>query len=549
VNYLKTGNIVDVVNKKIYKGEIAIADGVISEIRETKKEVENVYILPGLIDSHVHIESSMLVPSAFAAEAVKHGTVATVSDPHEIANVLGVKGVEFMIEDGNSVPFKFFFGAPSCVPATEFETSGFSISDKDIDYLFKNKDIHYLAEVMNFPGVIYDDPNVLKKIEISKKYNKKIDGHAPNVRGEALDKYINAGITTDHECFDIEEALEKIQKGMIIQIREGSAAKNFETLYELIDQFPDSVMLCSDDLHPDDLTNGHINLLIKRALSKGLDFFNVIRTCTYNIVRHYGINVGLLQKNDPADFIVIDNINDFNILETYCDGIPVFKDNKSLINSNNKISINNFARNKISLNEILVSKSSEETNINVISVIDGELITKLITSPVKIENNYVVQDIENDILKIVVINRYDEKSIPTVGFIKNFGLKNGAIASSVAHDSHNIVAVGANDVDLINAINEIISNKGGLSVSENENTFSLKLEIAGLMTNKKAKYVAQKYNELDTKAKQMGSRLRAPFMTLSFMSLLVIPEIKIGDKYLFDSLRFKEISIFNEYKK
>jgi len=308
-------------------------------------------------------------------------------------------------------------------------------------------------------------------------------------------------------------------------------------------------MLCSDDLHPDDLTKGHINLLIKRALSKGLDFFNVIRACTYNIVRHYGINVGLLQKNDPADFIVIDNINDFNILETYCDGIPVFQNNKSLINKDNKISINNFARNKISLNEILVSKSSEETNINVISVIDGELITKLITSPAKIENNYVVQDIENDILKIVVINRYDEKSIPSVGFIKNFGLKNGAIASSVAHDSHNIVAVGTNDVDLINAINEIVENKGGLSISENENTFSFKLEIAGLMTNKTAKFVAQKYNELDTKAKQMGSKLISPFMTLSFMSLLVIPEIKISDKYLFDSLRFKEISIFNEYKK
>jgi len=545
MNYLKSGNIVDVLNKRIYKGELVIINGVISEIIETKKDVENVYILPGLIDSHVHIESSMLVPSAFAAEAVKYGTVAAVSDPHEIANVLGVKGVEFMIEDGTSVPFKFFFGAPSCVPATAFETSGFSISDKDIDYLFKNKDIHYLAEVMNFPSVIYDDPSVLKKLEISKKYNKKIDGHTPNVRGESLDKYINAGITTDHECFDIEEALEKIQKGMIVQIREGSAAKNFETLYGLIDQFPDSVMLCSDDLHPDDLTKGHINLLIKRALSKGLDFFNVMRTCTYNVVKHYGINVGLLQKNDPADFIVVDNINDFNILATYCDGIPVFQDNKSLINNNNKISINNFVRNKISRNEILVSKSLDKTNINVISVIDGELITKLITSPAKIESDYVVQDIENDILKIVVINRYDEKSIPTVGFIKNFGLKNGAIASSVAHDSHNIVAVGANDIDLVNAVNEIISNKGGLSISENENTFSLKLEIGGLMTNKEANYVAQKYHELDTKAKQMGSRLRAPFMTLSFMSLLVIPEIKISDKYLFDSLRFKAIPVFN----
>jgi adenine deaminase len=398
---------------------------------------------------------------------------------------------------------------------------------------------------MNFPGVIYDDPNVLKKLGISKKYNKKIDGHAPNVRGELLDKYINAGITTDHECFDIEEALEKIKKGMIIQIREGSAAKNFETLYKLIDQFPDSVMLCSDDLHPDDLTKGHINLLIKRALSKGLDFFNVIRTCTYNVVKHYGIHVGLLQKNDPADFIVVDNINDFNILATYCNGVPVFQNNKSLINNNNKISINNFARNKISLDDIMVNKPSDKANINVISVIDGELITKLITSPAKTENNHVVQDIENDILKIVVINRYDKKSIPTVGFIKNFGLKNGAIATSVAHDSHNIVAVGANDIDLINAINEIISNKGGLSISENENTYSLKLEIGGIMTNKKANYVAQKYNELDTKVKQMGSKLRAPFMTLSFMSLLVIPEIKISDKYLFDSLHFKAISIFN----
>lgn len=546
MDYLKSGNIVDVINKRIYKGELVISNGVITEIRETENKVDNVFILPGLIDSHIHIESSMLVPSAFAAEAVKHGTVATVSDPHEIANVLGVKGVEFMVDDGAAVPFKFFFGAPSCVPATAFETSGFSISDKDIDYLFRNKDIHYLAEVMNFPGVIHGDPNVLKKIEISKKYNKKIDGHAPNVRGEDLDKYINAGITTDHECFDIEEAKEKIQKGMIIQIREGSAAKNFEALFELIDLFPDRVMLCSDDLHPDDLIKGHINALIKRALSKGLNFFNVLRSCTYNVVKHYDIKVGLLQKNDPADFIVVDNLDDFNILATYCDGLPVYQNDKSLINYTNEISINNFKRKEISLDEISVRNPSNSKNINVISVIDGELITKLISCPAKMENDFVVQDIDQDILKIVVLNRYEEESIPSIGFIKNFGLKKGAIASSVAHDSHNIVAVGANDEDLINAINEIISNKGGLSLSENDFTMSLKLEIGGLMTNEKADFVAQKYSELDAKAKQMGSTLTAPYMTLSFMSLLVIPEFKISDKFLFNSLDFEPIPLFHD---
>jgi len=546
MNYTKKGNIVDVLKKRIFKGEIIINNGIITEIIETNHNVDNVFILPGLIDSHIHIESSMLSPSAFAREAVKYGTIATISDPHEIANVLGIKGIKFMIDNGKTVPFKFFFGAPSCVPATEFETNGFKITDKETDNLLSNKDIHFLAEVMNFPSIMNGEASVLNKIALSKHYNKMIDGHAPTLRNEALDKIIDSGISTDHECLDFDEALEKVQKGMIIQIREGSAAKNFETLYSLIDKYPDNVMLCSDDLHPDDLINGHMNVLIKKCLLKGLDFFNVIRACTYNVVKHYGINVGLLQKNDPADFIIVDNLENFKIIETYCNGINVYKQNKSLIKYNKKVRMNNFKRKKITIEDIAVKQLSNKKKINVIEVIDGELFTKMISCHAKIIDNHVVQDIPNDILKIVVVNRYDNISKPTIGFIKNFGLKSGAIASCVAHDSHNIIAVGANDLDIINAINEIVSNKGGLSISENDSIFSLSLEIAGLMTNKSAKYVAHKYKELDTKTKILGSKLKAPFMTLSFMGLLVIPEFKISDKFLFDSVNFKPISLFCE---
>ncbi len=534
------GNIVDVVNKEVFKGEIFIENGLIVDI--AKKNVdENVYILPGLIDSHIHVESSMLIPSEFAKVAVRSGTVAIVTDPHEIANVLGMEGVEYMIEDGNTVPFKFFFGAPSCVPATNFETSGYVFDSKSVEKLLQRDDILYLSEMMNFPGVVFNDQEVHAKIEMSKKLNKPIDGHAPGLSGDELRKYASAGITTDHECSTLEEAIEKIKVGIKIQIREGSAAKNLEALYSLIDEFPNDVMLCSDDRHPDDLLKGHVDYLVRKCNEKRLDIFNVLRAVTYNPVKHYGLNVGLLQKNDSADFIIIDNLDDFKVQQTYINGEIVFDNGNVLIKSvNNKI-LNNFNVDIIAKSDLEVEAKGEK--IRVIEAIDGELFTKTLIVDAKIKNGLVVQDIENDILKISVVNRYKKSKIIT-GFIKNFGFKTGAIASSIAHDSHNIIAVGANDSDLLNAINKVIENRGGVAVSNNGKIYDLPLPIAGLMSNNPAEEVALAYEKINKITKEIGTKLKAPLMTLSFMALLVIPEFKIGDKGLFDGNKFEFVDLF-----
>ncbi|MBE9469254.1 MAG: adenine deaminase [Bacteroidetes bacterium] len=540
--YEISGTIADVVNKRFYKGVVKVRDNKIIDIVK-KDNVENQFILPGLIDSHIHIESSMLVPSEFAKLAVLHGTVATVSDPHEIANVLGIEGVDFMINNSKTVPFKFFFGAPSCVPATGFETSGFELNSADIENLLKRDDIYYLSEMMNFPGVIYNDNEVINKINLSKKFNKPIDGHAPGLSGNDLKKYVDSGISNDHECSTIEEALEKINCGMKIQIREGSAAKNFEALCKLIDSHPDKVMLCSDDLHPDNLIQGHINKLIKKAQKKGFDFFNILRAATYNPVKHYGLNVGLLQKNDPADFIVVDNLDDFNVLKTFVNGQKVAENNNALFDTKKAEIINNFSVKGISKNDLIVKAENDKT-MNLINAFDGELYTKGITVKPKIENNCIVSDIENDILKIVVVNRYDEKAKPAVGFVKGFALKRGAIASSIAHDSHNIICVGTNDTDILSAITKIIDNKGGIVACNEKNIYDLPLPIAGLMSNKSGKEVASQYKFLNDKALEFGSKFAAPFMSLAFMALLVIPELKIGDKGLFDVNKFKLTSLF-----
>lgn len=534
--YFVEGNIVDVVKREIVKGKLFIENGEIKEIVPCGTSNPQ-YILPGLIDAHVHIESSMLVPSEFAKVAVRHGTVATVSDPHEIANVLGVDGVKFMIENSKKTPFKIFWGAPSCVPATDFETSGFRIDSNEIRKLLSSEDIYYLSEVMNYPGVIFQDPEVMGKIEASVKFNKPIDGHAPGIVGEQLEKYARAGITTDHECFTKEEALEKIKNGITIQIREGSAAKNFDSLFELIDEFPDKVMLCSDDLHPDDLLKGHINLLIKKGIDKELDFFNVLRAATVNPVKHYNLNVGLLQEGDAADFILVDNLEEFNIKETFINGIRVFDGKKSLIDYKETSAANNFHCSPISEKDIEVEAISGQ-HINVIEVIDKELITKSITLPVFVQNGKAISNINEDILKIVVVNRY-RKSKPQVGFIKNFGLRKGALGSCIAHDSHNIIAVGCSDGEIVKVVNEIITNKGGIAICNNNQMDSLELEIAGIMTSKDASVVAKKYESISKKAKELGSPLTSPLMTLSFMALLVIPSLKIGDKGLFDGEKFR----------
>ena len=537
-----SGNIVDVLNSKIYPGTLKISNGRIIDIIRESSEYKN-YILPGFVDSHVHIESSMLTPSEFARVAVIHGTVAAVSDPHEIANVLGVDGVKYMIENGKTTPMKFYFGAPSCVPASTFETSGASIGPEELEELLKLEEIKYLGEVMNFPGVLSGDSILDKKISIAKKYSKLIDGHAPGLRGKGLMQYIDAGITTDHECLTKDEALEKIKLGMKVQIREGSAAKNAKDLMAIIDEHCEDCMFCSDDKHPDDLVKGHINDLVKMALNSGIDIMKVLTVACVNPVLHYKLDVGILQKGDSGDFLVVDNLHDFKILSTYINGQIVAGDGKSLINKVPSTILNNFNVGKKKKVDFALPRN--KGNINVIEAIDGGLITnKLILIP-RIVNGYAVSDVERDILKIAVVNRYSEEEV-AIGFIKNFGLKKGAIASSVAHDSHNVIAVGVTDEDICRAVNLIIENKGGISAISEEKEMVLPLPIAGIMSNEDYSEVVNKYGAIDNMAKSLGSTLHAPFMTLSFMALLVIPKIKLSDMGLFDSEKFQFINIFEK---
>lgn len=535
-----SGNIVDIVGQRIFQGKITIENNQISEVFEEAVE-ETQFILPGLIDAHIHIESSMLSPSEFARLAVVHGTVATVSDPHEIANVLGIEGVNYMIKNGGKVPFKFFFGAPSCVPATTFESAGATLGISETEELLRQPKIKYLSEMMNFPGVIYEDNEVMSKLELAKKFNKPVDGHAPGLKGIDLKKYVDAGISTDHECFTIDEALEKINLGMKILIREGSAAKNFDTLIPLILAYPDQIMFCSDDKHPNDLLRGHINLLIKRAIMLGYDPLVVLRSCIYNPVKHYNLEVGLLQKNDPADILIVDNLMDFNILQTYIDGQLVSENGNSYIKNVIDQTPNHFKASLLSSTAIEVKAQTKK--IKVIEAIEGQLITKKLELNPLIKDQKVVSDTSRDILKMVVLNRYT-KNAPAVGFIKNFGFKSGAIASTVAHDSHNIIAVGVKDSEIVKAINLLIKHQGGIALIDAENEMILPLPIAGIMSNTDGFKVATDYELLEQKAKELGSSFKSPFMTLSFMALLVIPELKLSDKGLFDGNTFSFTSLF-----
>lgn len=495
-----SGNIVDVLNSSIYPGTLEICNSRIINITKDNKRYTT-FIIPGLIDSHIHIESSMLIPSEFARLAVVHGTLATVSDPHEIGNVLGIKGVNYMIENGKLVPFKFYFGAPSCVPATNFETSGAEIKVEQIEELFKNNEIKFLSEMMNFIGVINDEPEVMAKIKLAKKYGKLIDGHAPKLRGKGLEKYIKSGISTDHETYEKEDAIEKIRLGMKILIREGSAAQNFDGLSSLIEDYPGQCMFSSDDKRPDSLIKGHINELVKKALNLGYHEINVLRCASVNPVQHYGLEVGLLQKGDYADFVVIDNFKNFNILKTYINGEVVSENGKSFITRVQARIDNNFNTKDKNVSDFAVKKAGKK--INIIEAIDGELITNRIQELPKVLDEYVISDIERDILKITVVNRYKDAS-PAVAFVKNFGLKKGAIASSVAHDSHNIVAVGVSDKDIMNAVNLVIQHKGGLAVVYDNVREILPLPIAGIMTNEDGFKVAERYSEIDKRAKGLG---------------------------------------------
>ena len=534
-----SGHIVDIVSQKIFSGEVEVIDGVIASIT-AKSTVEDQYVLPGFIDSHVHIESSMVVPSEFARMAVVHGTVATVSDPHEIGNVLGVRGVDFMIENGNQVPFKFYFGAPSCVPATPFETAGAVIDIQGVDNLLKRPEIKYLAEMMNWPGVLSGDPVVKAKIALAIKYNKTVDGHAPGLRGEQARKYIEAGIVTDHECFTAEEAEDKLKFGMKILIREGSAAKNFDALVDLMHHHWRQMMFCSDDKHPDSLEEGHINLLVVRALRKGIDLFKVLTVACINPIDHYKLDVGRLRVGDPADFIVVNSLLDFDVKKTYINGTLVAENGVTKIKRTENKVVNNFTVTRKAIEDFACKSKGEK--IRVIEALDGQLITHELLAKPRIVDDNLVSDTVSDILKITVVNRYANTK-PAIAFIKNFGLKKGAIASSVGHDSHNIIAVGVDDASICRVVNMVIAEKGGVAAAFDDKEMIVPLPVGGIMSLEDGYVVSRQYKAIDKMAKEMGSSLGSPFMTLSFMALLVIPSLKISDQGLFDGNNFQFVPV------
>jgi adenine deaminase len=540
--FTKEGRLVDMDRGSVYPASITVEQGRISTIKKLKSS-SGPYIVPGFIDAHIHVESSMLPPAEFGRLAVTHGTVAVVSDPHEIGNVLGVKGVEYMIANSKQVDLKFYFGAPSCVPATDFETAGAEIDGKGVDYLLAKPEIHYLAEMMNWPGVIARHPMVMEKIGIAQRYQKPVDGHAPGLTGIAVKKYVEAGISTDHECYTLEEALEKLNQGMHIIIREGSAARNFDTLIPLLPKYADKVMFCSDDLHPDKLIKGHINLLVKRAVSFGIDPLIALQAACVNPVNHYALNVGLLKQGDPADLLLVDDLENFEVLEVYIQGKQVARNGKTLIDRQTSTAPNKFFAHMKDPSSIQVKAKGNQ--IRVICAEDGQLVTGEEVMPARIEGNMVVSDPSRDILKIVVVNRYQD-AIPAVAFVKNFGLKHGAIASSVAHDSHNIIAVGVDDESICSAINEIIGHGGGVVAVDHTRTEALSLPIAGLMSTEDGYVVSEKYQAIDAMAKSLGSQLEAPFMTLSFMALLVIPSLKLSDLGLFNGEAFQFVPLFQD---
>lgn len=534
-------NYVDIKKRTIFAAQIEIVGDKIVNITPIDESVEG-YAIPGFVDAHVHVESSMLIPSEFARIAVLHGSVGTVSDPHEIANVMGLEGVYYMINNGKKVPFKFNFGAPSCVPATSFETAGAEIDVEGIKELMSNKDIKYMAEMMNYPGVIFDDPMVLAKLAAAKAVNKPIDGHAPGVRGEQIQKYIQAGISTDHECFQLDEALEKLSLGMKVIIREGSAAKNFDTLISILPEHTANVMFCSDDKHPDDLMLGHINQLAARAIAKGVPLFDVLQVACVNPVEHYKLDIGLLQVGDWADFAIVKNLENFEVTATYINGELVAKDGESFIERVDEVTINNFDTDFKKVENFALTPETE--TIHVIKAIDGALITESFEAPATIEQNNTISNTANDVLKMVVVNRYSNTA-PAIAFINGFALKEGALASCVGHDSHNIIAVGTNDAAICKAVNLIIENKGGISAIDSNTEHVLPLPVAGIMSTDAGSVVANSYSTIDKFSKEtLGCTLRAPFMTLSFMALLVIPRLKLSDKGLFDGGDFKFTPLF-----
>jgi adenine deaminase len=542
------GNIVDLHRRRIFPGVVEWSGGRITRITGDARVKAGWFIAPGFVDAHIHIESSLLPPAEFARWSVVHGTVATVSDPHEIANVLGAAGVEHMIRDGRRTPFKFNFGAPSCVPATTFETAGAVLDVAAVTALLARPEIRYLSEVMNFPGVLARDPALMAMIAAARKHGKAVDGHAPGLRGEVAARYAAAGITTDHECFTLPEALDKLKCGMKILIREGSAARNFAALAPLLKSHPGDVMFCCDDLHPDLLMERHLDEHVRRALRGGADRFDVLRCASVNPVEHYRLDVGMLREGDPADFIVFEGWKDLKVRRTYLRGGLVARDGKSLLPRQQARTPNRFKARVRAVREFVVrvSRPADSTPtgrepramVNVIGALNGQLITRHRRERLRVVDGMVAADPGRDVLKIAVVNRYAPRAPVAVGFIRGFGLRSGALASSVAHDSHNIVAVGADDASLCAAVNLVIQARGGLSVVGPRVRAVLPLPIAGLMSDGDGRVVARSYTRLDAAAKRLGSRLDAPFMTLSFMALLVIPDLKLSDRGLFSATKW-----------
>ena len=529
------GQFVDIRGRRIFPASVSLVDGLIDRVEEVSS-APGQYILPGFIDAHIHIESSMLVPYEFARMALRHGTVATVSDPHEIANVLGVEGVRYMIENSKGAKLKFHFGAPSCVPATSFETAGAELTVDDVSKLLHSDDIYYLSEMMNYPGVLNRDPGVMSKIQLAHEIGKPVDGHAPGLTGSDAQSYIDAGISTDHECFTLIEALDKLERGMKILIREGSAARNFEALHPLIKSYSSQLMFCSDDKHPDDLVNGHINELVRKSIQLGYDLFQVLEMACLNPVEHYKLNVGQLHVGDSGDFIIVKDLKQFEIVATYIDGEEVANSKSSYLPPRKISIVNKWGVTKKKIADFQIQLEDEKSEA--IQALDGEIVTdRYPFAKADIKEGQV--NLDKDLLKICVVNRYSDLPV-AVGHIRGFGLHSGAIASSVAHDSHNIVVVGADDESIVNAVNLIIEEEGGLSCAINGNEgHILPLPIAGLMSNQTCEDVATAYSLLDRKAKEsLGCQLRAPFMTLSFMALLVIPKLKMSDLGMFDAESF-----------
>ncbi len=536
----RSGIIVDPVARRQFPGTLVIDQGRIVEIHPDAA-VKGPFILPGLIDSHIHIESSMLTPAAFAAKAVCHGTVAVVADPHEIANVLGVDGIDFMIGSGCQAPLKFYFGAPSCVPATGFENSGATLDAREVETLLRREDIFFLAEMMNFPGVIGRDPEVMAKLGAAAKMGKRVDGHAPGLHGDALATYAQAGISTDHESGTLEECYEKLALGMKILLRQGSSARDFEVLHPLITSHPARCMLCSDDLKPADLVRGHINLLVKEALILGHDLFDILQCACVNPVRHYRLDVGLLQKGDPADFIVVEDLECMEVRETWIDGEMASLSGQPLFSALQPMPVNRFNAAPIAAGQLQVR--ARGGRVKVIEVTDGQIVTGCGFHPLAAGAVIVEADPAADLLKILVQNRY-RPAPPAIGFVRGFGLKRGAMASSIAHDSHNLIAIGSNDQDLARAVNLLRESCGGICFVQGEEERRMALPVAGLMGLGSCEEMAGNYSAIEQRVKENGCFLQTPFMTMAFLALPVIPALKITDLGLFDVERFELTDLF-----